>query len=128
MNEHKKNPYWWASGTWFNIHAFAKNATTIDTRKAFSIYLDIISSEIPCLKCQTHMKTYIRRNPIIYASDCFVWSWNFHNAINKMTKTKPIEYNALKRIYMGKNRICTNCGDDKPIRNSIGKKITFIRG
>jgi hypothetical protein len=121
----EESPYWWAKGTWFTIHAFAKNATNVEKRKAFCIFIRELSHELPCEECQVHMREYVTNFPPDYSPDCFEWAWRFHNAVNELTGKDPIPYEVIRSKYYNA-KACTSCGTGKgkkTIPEPVGRKM-----
>ena len=75
---------------WHEIHSKASqvNRRELSHRK-FCEWMRVVPDDLPCSICRGHAKEYIRDNPPEFIPDIFVWSWNFHNAVN-IRKKKPL--------------------------------------
>lgn len=105
----------WGPGRWQSIHVTAAWANTPDKVKIFNMWIRDQIEHLPCEDCRNHAREYIQYNPPDHAEDPFIWSWRFHNAVNRRLGKPEIEYNIAKELYLdGKITICNEgCGGSK---------------
>jgi len=133
-------------GIWITIHTFAKFALTEEQKRSFLTFITTLANNFYCEKCQIHFLKYLETHPIINywhknidnqgetISGMFIWSWEFHNEVNKYLKKPLITLNEAFSLYQ-KN--CQTCGITdfipekvpiyEPLKfgyNSLLKKIT----
>ncbi len=91
-------------GIWYVIHTLALT----NQKDHFEWMIKTLCNHFSCESCKIHLKKYIDENPI---HDCFKWSWELHNDVNKRLNKSTISYIDALNLY--KNNICKDC--DKPI-------------
>lgn len=122
--------YGWAEGTWNAIHITAAWASTSEIFNFFCQWIRIMINNLPCVDCVKHGQEYIQNNPPEKADDPFIWAWEYHNAVNRMTKKPEIDYNTIKKMYLdGEIRICNSgCGEGEQKQGLNSEKgFTQIR-
>jgi hypothetical protein len=91
------DPKYIGPGYWNIIHTMAYHANTIEKQRAFIEFLKFGCETYPCGICQEHWLQYmIDFDPAIYLGKTmldeegipqqwgmFIWSWQFHNAVNQ---------------------------------------------
>lgn len=70
------------SFTWDNIHNTSKYINSHNVGE-FLTWLKNVAYGAPCSVCRNHMLSYIRDNPPSKGEDVFVWTWRFHNDVNR---------------------------------------------
>ncbi len=89
------SPYEWGPITWFIIHSV--NIKNVSDKKIIKKFLIDIANIIPCDNCSYHMKKLIlighpasNIKPLDFyindKDDYFVWSYLFHDCVNKLRK------------------------------------------
>lgn len=106
-------------GLWFDIHVQAIKATTDMLKNAFIININNLQQNMRCGECQTHFAQHLLKHPLLpywnIPDGFFVWSWNFHNAVNIRLGKPFVPYNEAYEFYSNSSLgICTNCGDNNP--------------
>lgn len=99
-----KNNYIKDYVTWKSIHELAKNATNQYLIDQFIQYMKYLQNNFPCAKCRPHIKQYLidhpMKNYINRDKGIFIWSWEFHNSVNKRLNKPIISFsNVLKQYY-----------------------------
>ena len=107
-------PGYWAS---WHIKSVYADTESKKGEVARNIALDI--KNFPCLKCQTHAKYYVSRNPLIKAVknkdplSMLKWTVDFHNEVNLRLNKKIFSYEEALQMWNG-SKFCTeNCTDDE---------------
>lgn len=114
----------WGPGIWFTIHVNALNANNTSTKKDYVKFLHHLREYIPCSACKIHFYEYLNTvkpekliNKKTHADEeskkdisMFVWSWEFHNAVNKRLNKKVIKLKDAYEFY--KNIPLKPCEDE----------------
>lgn len=111
----------WGSGRWQSIHVTAAWADTPDKFKFFCGWIRNQVENLPCEFCIKHAKAYLDANPPEKAIDAFIWSWEFHNTVNRRLNKSEMEYSTAKQIYLyGNIKLCNqNCNNPDKIENTF---------
>lgn len=105
------NPSAWGPGEWHSIHTTAADATTQEKFNAFGPWTRNQVKHLPCNECTDHANLYIHSKPPEEAEDAFMWSWRFHNAVNRRLNKPEMDYTTARQIYLEGKGVCTgNCG------------------
>ena len=112
-------------GIWTLIHIFSLRLG----KEEFINFMYNISIFFPCVKCKKHCIEYMKINPIeeyknkiFKRSDnnefleigLFVWTWKFHNAVNKRLNKEEKKLIDMYNLYSNKNNVCgINCFNSK---------------
>jgi hypothetical protein len=107
------------SGIWYIIH---KEAIICQDSKAYISFIHRLKDSFPCEVCKRHFAEYLERNPIEeylhVDKGMFIWSWKFHNSVNRRLGKPEMSYEVAERMYTGPNdncNLCTNIsGSDEP--------------
>jgi hypothetical protein len=107
-------------GIWISIHTFAKGAFSEEQKRAFLVFITQLAQNFYCEKCQIHFLKYLEKHPIINywhrsedtehgytISGMFIWSWEFHNEVNKYLKKPLLTLNEAYNLY---EKSCSTCG------------------
>jgi hypothetical protein len=99
-------------GRWQSIHVTAAWVDSTEKFKFFCIWLRDQIEHLECQECIDHAKAYLKSNPPEDAEDAFIWSWKFHNTVNRRLGKPEMEYTTAKHIYLeGGIKSCTQgCG------------------
>lgn len=105
--------YAWAQGYWNAIHITAAWCDTPEKNNFFYQWIRIMIDNMPCGDCVRHGQGYVKSNPPEHADDPFIWTWEYHNAVNKLSGKPEIEYASIKKMYLeGGIRVCeSGCGE-----------------
>jgi len=105
--------YEWAKGYWNAIHATSAWSDNATKTTYFNQWIRMMIENMPCGDCVRHGREYIKNNPPEKADDPFIWAWEYHNAVNRLTKKPEIEYSTIKKMWLeGGIRICdSGCGE-----------------
>lgn len=102
----------WGNGRWQSIHT---TAAWVDNSEKFRFFNQWIRDQIehlPCQDCINHARDYINMNPPENSEDAFIWSWRFHNAVNRRLGKPDMEYTTARQIYLqgGLTTCSQGCG------------------
>jgi hypothetical protein len=101
-------------GIWHVTHTFAAWATTPERRVVFCTFMRTnIQPKLPCGECRGHAAAYIEANPPEKSPDPLIWSWEFHNAVNRRLGKPEMEWDTCKKMYADGDVLNCNqgCGD-----------------
>lgn len=134
------DPRYWGPGVWFGIHMDAWDAIDDDKRRHFYTSVRRRSETIPCRDCRIHAQAYIARNPpedaLVKENEnrdvgAFLWSVQFHNAVNVRLKKRPMPpkqaIELYKSISNGEGVCVENCGVDGAIDTKIRRPVELAR-
>lgn len=126
------DPKYVGPGTWNVIHRLSFKARTPEQQRRFIDEMKEICYGFPCNVCMGHCTEYIKNHPIEdylgtlvdingekMALGIFVWTWKFHNAVNKRISKPIMSWDTAYNLYSdSENLICSkNCleaGDAPP--------------
>lgn len=106
-------PGYWAS---WHIKSIYANTQSKKGEVARNIALDI--KNFPCLKCQTHAKFYVSRNPLMDAVkskdplSMLKWTVDFHNEVNLRLDKKIFTYDEALAMWNGSGFCKENCSEE----------------
>ena len=103
----------WGPGRWQSIHVTAAWADTSEKFKFFCSWIRDQVEHLPCQECIDHAKSYFKSNPPENAEDAFIWSWRFHNSVNRRLGKLEMEYTTAKQIYLENGIKACNKGCDE---------------
>lgn len=134
MPPKRSDKKYFGPGKWDTIHLIAYRAVDQESMNFFRRFMQIMAEEEKCGECKMHMDEYIRANPIEQwfwrpqlrrASDgrmigCFMWSVNFHNAVNARLSKKGMTFEeAMERFEQ--TEVCMgDCGETQTSGDSSG--------
>lgn len=91
---------------WYRIHNLARSIDIgiLDEKEFIILWRDLIErKELPCETCRVHAVDFINKNPIEQGVDVkntyLRWTWNFHNAVNKMLGREAFDWDKCLSIY-----------------------------
>jgi hypothetical protein len=99
-------------GIWFLIH---KESLFCQDKNSFIEFIYRLADNFPCARCKVHFKEYLSENPpedyVRFEDGLFIWSWKFHNSVNKRLKKPVLEYEAALKLYLnsGNEEDCNFC-------------------
>jgi len=102
----------WGRGEWHAIHTTAAWANTGRKHSFFCEWVRNQKEFLPCDECRVHMGLYLHSNPPEKAEDAFIWSWEFHNAVNRRLGKPEMDYTTARKLYLeGGIKVCDGgCG------------------
>lgn len=113
------DPKVFGPGCWFSIHTAAFNAGNQGAKVAFVTLMKDLADKLPCIECRGHCKGYISKNPIESywnTTDSkgrqiglFLWTVNFHNAVNARLRKKVIPFDEAYQMYSDDKGCAMNC-------------------
>lgn len=117
-------------GIWFSLHLMALHATTDELKRAFLIYVENLCANFRCQDCQKHFRKYLDEHPLLPYWDrkdgqgrplgMFIWSWEFHNAVNRfLHKYEPTLEEAYDYYHNNMIGVCTDCGHTNAVSNGM---------
>jgi hypothetical protein len=121
MSNHSRlhNPSYVGPGTWFSIHSMAAYADTPEKKKCVIDQIKYIQAHFPCGDCKVHFGNYISSHPMEPtlqggADALFLWTVNFHNAVNFRLNKPQVSYEEARKIFYSDSIYCTAKCDDEP--------------
>lgn len=136
MSNHSRlhNPNYVGPGLWYSIHSITANAKTPEEKKDAIRYIRNLQSNFPCGECKIHFGNYLSTHSPESTlngneESLFLWSFNFHNAVNHRLKKPQVSYEDAKKIFYTNSEFCmSDCGsDDKtPSHSSSSKKPRIV--
>jgi hypothetical protein len=149
------NPKYVGPGIWFSIHIMAYNAKTQKEKEFVVKQIRVIQQNFPCQECKSHFWDYLNNHPPEAAAASkadpealFLWTVNFHNAVNFRRGYSQLSFEEAKALYSGEGLYCMksscesesdeqNESDDKPVAlkspkrspnpvNSKSKSISLV--
>jgi hypothetical protein len=109
----------WGPGRWQSIHVTAAWADTSEKFKMFCTWIRDQLTHLPCEECTKHALAYLESNPPEKSEDAFMWSWRFHNSVNRRLGKQEMEYTTAKQIYLeGGMKVCGK-GCDESVKKDV---------
>lgn len=118
MNDKEYDMKIFGPGIWHVLHTSAAYATDKQKMEEFERFLEIIKKTIRCEDCRKHMQDFIDKNPLSSYQNVksktneplgyYVWTWKFHNDVNKRLGKKELMLKDTYEYYTG-NRVCFAC-------------------
>lgn len=106
------NPEYVGPGSWNIIHRISFKARTRESQLSFIELMKEICYGFPCKVCRGHCNEYIKNHPMeeyigvtIDINDSslqlglFIWTWKFHNAVNKRLNKPIMDWNTAYNFY-----------------------------
>ena len=119
MSDHNKlhNPVYIGPGEWNTIHTLAAWANTPERKKIVIEQIKYLQSRFPCIECKGHFGNYIIAHPMEYTIDgpedaLFLWTVNFHNAVNHRLGKAKVSYEDAKSIYYADFFCFSKCDEE----------------
>jgi hypothetical protein len=115
--EFPSSPAKFGSGTWFSIHTLAAIADSrvnfssrnTSSQKEFCQMIRHLISRFPYSKCRNNALLYISEHPPeLYIGrvdengisiGMFLWSWEFHNCVNRRLKKCEVHWKTAKSLF-----------------------------
>jgi hypothetical protein len=98
----------WGPSLWELIHTISFNYS-LDKKKEYKLFFEIIKYLIPCEKCKNHYIIYLKYKPIERFLDnknnLILWVNKLHNDINKKLNKKIYNLKNSKKKYYDPNNI-----------------------
>ena len=99
-------PNIWGPGAWTFLHSITlnyPNHPTLNQKKIYSDFFNLLGKVLPCMKCQYNYQEHLKNYPINFHLDSKEklsrWLVKIHNMTNKETGKKEITYQQfLKEI------------------------------
>jgi hypothetical protein len=106
----------WSSVVWYVMHYIAANLPRNlheQQKVIFRAFIVCLYQLLPCRECQEHMHVYLQQYELGYylsqPSGAFIWTWEFHNAVNNRLKKPLMNLEDAYRLYIiTKNRLYDN--------------------
>ena len=132
MSNHSRlhNPNYTGPGLWFGLHTLGAMSKTPEQKKSAIEYIKYLQQNFPCNECKGHFGNYIETHPLERVindnneESLFLWTFNFHNAVNHRLKKPIVSYDEAKQIFYNNSEFCMNeCGsEEKPKRPKLVPK------
>lgn len=102
-------------GIWLVLHVLGVWADTPDKVKIYCTLARFIINYMRCEDCRNHASQYLKDFPPENATSMFIWSWEFHNFVNKRLEKPEMPYATARSLYVeGKIKNCgKDCGEKK---------------
>jgi hypothetical protein len=132
MNHSKlHNPVYVGPGIWFTIHTLAANSRTDSEKEDVIRHIRKLQDRFPCLECKGHFGEYLSKHPpedTLGGNEdaLFLWTVNFHNAVNYRLKKPQVSYEEAKSIFMENDIFCTKKCDEESESKSSKEAKTII--
>ena len=131
MSNHSRlhNPNYTGPGIWFTIHSIAAQAKTPEEKKFVIKQIKYLQEHFPCGDCKIHFGEYINKHPLENAingseESLFIWTFNFHNAVNFRLKKPQVTYEEAKSIFYKESIYCdAKCDQSEEVKNNKPPKI-----
>jgi len=126
------NPKYVGPGIWFSIHIMAYNAKTQKEKEFVIKQIRIIQQNFPCQECKIHFGNYLENHPPEATASpksdsesLFLWTVNFHNAVNFRKGYPQLSFEEAKSIYSGEGIYCmkSSCEDNEEELETEDKPI-----
>jgi hypothetical protein len=135
MNHSKlHNPVYVGPGVWYTFHALAAEAKNDTDKRDVIKHIRKIQEKFPCSDCKNHFEEYLRTHPPEESlggpeDSLFLWTVNFHNAVNYRLKKPQVSYEEAKSIFMNDSIFCTaKCDEeDEPVKD-VSVKPSLSKG
>jgi hypothetical protein len=132
MNQSKlHNPVYIGPGTWYTIHTLAAEAKTNEDKRDVIKHIRTLQRKFSCSDCKGHFGEYLATHPpeeTLGASQSedslFLWTVNFHNAVNYRLRKPQVSYEEAKSIYMNDSIFCSAKCDEEDTPVPIKKEGT----
>ena len=126
------NPKYVGPGIWFSMHIMAYNAKTQKEKEFVIKQIRIIQENFPCQECKSHFWDYLNNHPpeatIKGDSEAlFLWTVNFHNAVNFRKGYTQLSLEEAKSLYSGDSLFCSkaSCEDENNDFNEEDKPVAL---
>jgi hypothetical protein len=136
MSNHARlhNPNYVGPGLWYGIHTMAANAKTPERKRYAIEEIRNLQSNFPCGECKIHFGNYLSTHSpetTINGNEeaLFLWSFNFHNAVNHRLKKPQVSYDDAKKIFYTDSEFCmSDCGSENKVneKDKVNKKPRLI--
>lgn len=141
MSNHSRlhNPNYSGPGIWFSLHTLGAHSKTAEQKKCAISFIKHLQQNFPCGDCKSHFAVYIETHPLESLindgneESLFLWTFNFHNAVNHRLKKPIVSYEDAKNIYYANSEFCmSGCSDDmtnmvdKTDKNLSNKKVKIV--
>lgn len=109
-------------GIWYIIH---KEALICKDDKVYLQFIYRLRDNFPCEYCKKHFSLFLEKNPVEdyvhIENGLFIWSWKFHNSVNKRLGKPFIPYELALKLYTSESscNLCMKVDDERP-------KLEFI--
>jgi hypothetical protein len=130
------NPKYVGPGIWFSMHIMAYNAKTQKEKEFVVKQIRIIQENFPCQECKSHFWTYLENHPPESAAASksdpealFLWTVNFHNAVNFRKGYNQLSLEEAKSLYSGDSLYCSkaSCEDEASENEVIEDKPVALK-
>lgn len=129
MTQHSKlhNPNYIGPGSWFTIHSMAACISDENEKKCVIKVIRHLQKSFPCGDCRGHFGTYLDKNPPEMTlggslDSLFVWTVNFHNAVNYRLGKPQVSVEEARKIFYEDSEFCMkDC--TKEIETKLNPKL-----
>ena len=117
----------WGPSLWRVLHSlsFSIEDGNKNDRKNFLDFLESLRSLLPCEDCRQHFCLYMKENSPNDASDLAVWTFEFHNAVNKRLGKPQYVFSDVSKLYMD-NHCDIKCASSSSLKlHQSGEKMDY---
>ena len=88
-------------GVWHSIHVTGAWADNVEKFNFFCRWVRNQIENLPCQDpCAKDARIYFLSDPPEKAEDAFVWSWRFHNSVNRKLGKPEMDYSNARQLYL----------------------------
>lgn len=84
---------------WNKIHTRAKNVRNQNDAIKFCNWVRTVPNDIGCEKCRKHMELYLNQYPPETSGNLYLWTYNFHNDVNRVSGKPNIDFQTFSQLY-----------------------------
>lgn len=116
------DPDYVGAGLWISIH----KATLFLTEDEFIRYVRQLQKNFPCAHCKEHFGRYLQDKPPekyktikiehkgkVMELGMFLWSWEFHNAVNKRLNKPIMSWDTACQLFIEADDCSKSCAVSK---------------
>jgi len=114
------DPSYVGPGSWNIIHRISFKARTRESQINFIELMKEICQGFPCTICRGHCVEYIKNHPLeeyvgvtmeinkeLINLGMFIWSWKFHNVVNKRLNKPFMSWDTAYNFYSNSDSVCS---------------------
>ena len=108
--EFPKSPSGFGRGVWLSMHVLAIDSINDMSINFFMGWVNKMLYRLPCSKCVKHATDYLSTHPMEpyreYINEdgvrngMFIWSWTFHNDVNKRLGKTLVTFEDAYNMYL----------------------------
>ena len=109
----------WGPHVWATMHSLALRSDNSATDNSdFLLFLQSLETLLPCTKCRKDYTKYLNSNGYPNPKESFLWTVNFHNAVNQKLNKQTFTLEQAKSQWLSDS--CSySCSEKKSEPKSI---------